>query len=215
MRAFFRSTIGRKVIMAVTGLGLIAFLISHMLSNLLVFQGPDKINEYAVFLRSLGWLLWAARAALLAAAVLHVWAAWSLTREARAARPAGYRKRDPQASTLGSRTMRWGGVLLLVFIVFHLLHFTFGSVHPDFIDLQPYHNVMVGFRNPLVVLFYVVALAFLGLHLYHGVWSSGRTLGVSPRSPRPLRRRIALLVAAALWLGFTIIPLAVLAGIVG
>ena len=117
-------------------------------------------------------------------------------------------------STLASRTIRWGGALLLVFIIFHILHFTLGSVHPDFIELNPYHNVTTGFRNPLVALFYLVAMAALGLHLYHGVWSSGRSLGMSPPSPNPLRRTVALVLALLVWLGFSVIPIAVYAGVV-
>jgi succinate dehydrogenase / fumarate reductase cytochrome b subunit len=110
--------------------------------------------------------------------------------------------------------MRWGGVLLLVFIVFHILHFTLGTVHPAFIELNPYHNVTTGFRNPLVALFYLVAMAALGLHLYHGVWSSGRSLGLSAPTPAPLRRRLALVLGGFIWLGFTVIVLAAWLGVI-
>src|ERR671921_422147 len=150
------SSVGKKVMMAVTGLIMVAYLITHVLANLLVFQGPAKINAYSAFLHGTGGALWAARLVLLAALVLHVVAAVQLAGRRAEARPVGYATgRDPQVSTWAARTIRWGGVLLLVFIVFHILHFTLGTVHPDFIELNPYHNVTTGFRNPLVVLFYL------------------------------------------------------------
>jgi succinate dehydrogenase / fumarate reductase cytochrome b subunit len=211
--AFWRSTIGKKAVMAVTGLILIAFLISHVASNLTVFDGPTHINAYAAFLRDLGPLLWVARAILLLAAVLHIVAALQLTRRDRAARPARYAAYTPQAATIASRTMRWGGVLLLAFIIFHILHFTTGTLHPAFVPGNVYANVIRGFQVPWVALFYVVAMLALGLHLYHGAWSSFRTLGVNRASPDPLKHRVSLVLAALLWLGFTIIPLAVLAGV--
>jgi succinate dehydrogenase / fumarate reductase cytochrome b subunit len=209
------SSVGKKAIMAVTGLILVAYLITHVLANLLVFTGPDRINRYAALLHGTGGALWAARLVLLVAVVLHIVAATQLALRRQAARPVGYAAgRRPQVSTLASRTIRWGGVLLLVFIVFHILHFTLGTVHPDFIELNPYHNVTTGFRNPLVALFYLVAMAALGLHLYHGVWSSGRSLGMSPPSPTPLRRRAALVLGGFIWLGFTVIVVAAWLGVI-
>jgi succinate dehydrogenase / fumarate reductase cytochrome b subunit len=207
--ALWDSSVGKKAVMAVTGLVLVAYLITHVLANLLVFTGPDRINRYAAILHSTGGALWAARLVLLVAAVLHIVAATQLALRRRAARPVGYAAgREPQVSTWAARTIRWGGALLLLFIVFHILHFTVGTVHPDFIELNPYHNVTTGFRNPLVALFYLAAMAALGLHLYHGVWSSGRSLGMSPPSPAPLRRRLALVLGGFIWLGFTVIVLA-------
>jgi succinate dehydrogenase / fumarate reductase cytochrome b subunit len=120
--------------------------------------------------------------------------------------------REPQVSTFASRTIRWGGVLILIFIVYHLLHFTLGTVHPSFVEGDPYHNVAAGFGNPLVVVFYELALAALGLHLYHGIWSSGRSLGVSPPSPHPLKRQLAAVLSVLIWAGFAVIPIAVSAG---
>jgi succinate dehydrogenase / fumarate reductase cytochrome b subunit len=211
---FWRSTIGKKVVMAVTGVLLIAFILSHVLANLLVFRGPEPMREYALMLRSTGGLLWLARGGLLLAAVLHIVAAVQLTRADVAARPVGYRRREPQASTFASRTIRWGGLILLFFVVFHLLHFTTGDVHPDFQHLQPYHNIVVGFSVPWVAALYVVAMAALGLHLYHGTWAAFRSLGIARPSSTPFRRRAAAVLAIAVWLGFTIIPVAVLAGLV-
>jgi succinate dehydrogenase / fumarate reductase cytochrome b subunit len=215
LRALWGTSIGKKAVMAVTGLIMAAYLITHVLANLLVFQGPDRINAYSRFLHGTGGALWAARLVLLAAVVLHVVAAVQLTGRRQAARPVPYAAgREPQVSTLASRTIRWGGGLILVFLVYHILHFTLGTVHPSFVEGDPYHNVASGFHDPLVVLFYEVAMVAVGLHFYHGIWSSGRSLGVSPPSPHPIRRRVALVLSLLVWAGFTVIPIAVFAGMV-
>jgi succinate dehydrogenase / fumarate reductase cytochrome b subunit len=211
----WNTSVGKKVIMAVTGLIWVAYLITHMLANLLVFQGPDKINAYSAFLHGTGGALWAARLVLIAALVLHVVAAVQLTARRHDARPAGYAGGyEPQVSTLAARTIRWGGALILIFLVYHILHFTVGTAHPSFAEGNPYHNVATGFRDLTAVIFYLVIMAFVGLHLYHGLWSSGRSLGMSPPSPRPLRRSAALILAVLIWLGFSLIPIAVYAGVV-
>jgi succinate dehydrogenase / fumarate reductase cytochrome b subunit len=213
--ALWRTSVGKKAVMAVTGLLMVAYLITHVLANLLVFQGPTQINAYSRFLHGTGGALWAARLVLLAAVVLHIVAAVQLTARRQTARPVGYAGgREAQVSTLASRTIRWGGVLILVFLVYHILHFTLGSVHSSFVEGDPYHNVAAGFGNPLVVLFYELAMAAVGLHLYHGVWSSGRSLGVSEASPHPLRRQLALALAVLVWAGFTVIPIAVYLGVI-
>jgi succinate dehydrogenase / fumarate reductase cytochrome b subunit len=213
LQLFWQSSVGKKAVMAVTGLILVAYLITHVLANLLVFDGPARINRYAALLHASGAALWGARLVLLVAAVLHIVAAVQLTLRSRAARPSPYaRGREPQVSTLAARTIRWGGALILVFLVYHILHFTTGTAHPEFVELDPYHNVTTGFRNPLVAAFYLLAIALLGLHLYHGVWSSGRSLGMSQPAPQPLRRRLALALAVFVWLGFTAI---VVAGFLG
>jgi succinate dehydrogenase / fumarate reductase cytochrome b subunit len=214
---FYSSSVGKKVIMAVTGLIGIGFLIVHVLGNLLVFRGPDAINSYSHFLHSTGELLWVARAVLLASVVLHVIAAYQLTMQNRAARPVGYAKREAQVATLASRTMRWGGVLLLIFIILHILHFTTGTVRPagTFIEGDVFANVVASFRIWWVVLFYVVAMIALGAHIYHGAWSSVRTVGVAQPSEDPMKRRVALVLAVFLWLGFSLVPVAIFLGIVG
>jgi succinate dehydrogenase / fumarate reductase cytochrome b subunit len=215
LRLLWDASVGKKIIMAVTGLIWVAYLITHVLANLLVFQGPSKINAYSAFLHGTGGALWAARVVLIAALVLHVIAAIQLASRREEARPVGYAAgRQSQVSTLASRTIRWGGALILAFLVYHILHFTIGSVHPAFVEGDPYHNVAAGFGSLPVVIFYVIAMGAVGLHLYHGVWSSGRSLGMSPPSPRPLRRTIALMLALVIWLGFTVIPIAVYAGVV-
>ena len=209
------SAVGKKVVMAGTGLIMVAYLITHVLANLLVFQGSGNINAYSAFLHGTGGALWAARLVLLAALILHVVAAVQLANRRFEARPIGYAGgRRPQVSTWASRSIRWGGALILAFLVYHILHFTIGTAHPDFVEGDPYHNVATGFLSLPVVVLYLIAMAMVGLHLYHGVWSSGRSLGMSPPSPNPLRRTVALVLALLIWLGFTVIPLAVYAGVV-
>ncbi len=210
---FWKSTVGKKVVMAVTGIMLVGFVFAHMLGNLQMFLGADAMNGYAAFLKSTGELLWVARAGLFGAAVLHIVSAVQLTLINRAARPTEYAKREPQVSTFASRTLRIGGVILAVFIVYHLGHFTFGTFHPAFSHTGVYGNVIIGFQSPWVVLFYVVAMASLGMHLFHGVWAGFRTLGLQKRSASPIQRSAALWVAIIVWAGFTAIPIAVLLGI--
>jgi succinate dehydrogenase / fumarate reductase cytochrome b subunit len=220
---FYRSTIGKKIIMAVTGLIGIGFVIAHMAGNLQAFVGRDKLNAYGALLHGpLGELLWIVRLVLIIAVLLHILMAYQLTLRARAARPVDYRERAPQVSTWASRTMRWGGVLLLVFIVLHILHFTTGQVDPagwhgrlDPVGRRDvYGNLVASFRIWWVAAFYILAMIFLGLHLYHGAWSSVRTLGYAKPSPHPLHRRVALIIALVIWLGFTIVPLGVVAGVI-
>jgi succinate dehydrogenase / fumarate reductase cytochrome b subunit len=216
LRKFYGSMVGKKVVMGVTGLIGIGFVILHSLGNLLVFRGPDAINSYSRFLKSTGELLWTLRVVLILAVALHVIAAIHLTRQSRAARPIGYTKRETQVATISSRTMRWGGALLLFFIVVHILHFTTGTIRPagGFSREDVYANVVMSFRIWWVSLFYVVSMFALGLHLFHGAWSSVRSVGVSPPSPHPLHRRVSLLIAVFVWAAFTAIPVAVFSGIV-
>ena len=215
-RGFVGSTIGRKVIMAVTGAILFGFVLAHMLGNLQVYLGPEAMNNYGIFLRHFlhGTGIWVARAILLAAVVLHIWSATSLTLTSRRARPEGYRKEKWKESTYASRTMRWGGVILLLFIIYHLLHFTTGTLHQSFIEGDVYHNFVAGFRNVWVSAFYIFAMLALGLHLRHGLWSMCQTLGVS--HPRYIRMAHvgAWIFAAIVVIGNISFPLAVLAGIV-
>jgi succinate dehydrogenase (or fumarate reductase) cytochrome b subunit, b558 family len=215
VQALWNTSVGKKAVMAVTGVIMVAYLVTHVLANLLVFQGPEKINAYSKFLHGTGGALWAARLVLFVAVVLHTVAAVQLTGRRRAARPVAYAAgREPQVSTIASRTIRWGGVLILIFLVYHILHFTLGTAHTAFVEGDPYHNVATGFSNPLVVVFYELAMAAVGLHLYHGIWSSGRSLGMSAPSPRPLRRQLALALSLIVWAGFTVIPIAVYTGVI-
>lgn len=214
LRPLLASTIGRKVVMAATGALLFGFLIAHLAGNLQVFIGPTKLDEYGAALRRLPALLWAMRLGLLAAALGHVWAAASLTLTNRAARPQGYRSASYRESTYASRTMRWSGVILVLFVVYHLLHFTTGTVHPSFVPGAVNHNFVTGFRVGWVSAFYVLAMLCLGLHLYHGVWSMLQTLGLNHPRYNHLRHAFATFVSALIVIGNISMPLAVLAGLI-
>ncbi len=214
---FFASTVGKKVVMAVTGVFLVLFVIGHMIGNLQVYLGAEALNHYAELLRELlhGGFIWVFRAVMLAAAVLHVWSATALTLGSWAARPVGYRRRQRYVeSTYASRTMRWGGPILAIFIVYHILHFTTGQAHSDFVVGDVYHNVISGFSVWWVSAFYIFAMVVLGLHLWHGVWSMLQTLGLSHPSYNRLRTAIAWLVTLVVMLGNISIPVAVLTGFV-
>jgi len=205
--------------MAASGIVLILFVVGHMAGNLKAFQGADAFNHYAEALREFGepflprmGALWIVRLGLLAAVGLHIWAAWSLTRMSRAARSLKYRTEESLVFSYASRTMRWGGVLLLAFVVYHILHFTTGHAHRDFVSGDPYRNLVVGFQSPLVSGAYVVSMAALGLHLYHGVWSTFQTLGLNHPRWNAYRRPLAAAVALLLFVGFVTVPVAVLIG---
>jgi succinate dehydrogenase / fumarate reductase cytochrome b subunit len=221
--SFYRSTVGKKIIMAVTGLIGIGFVIVHMAGNLQLFLGAEKINSYGAALHGpLNELTWLLRIVLIVAIVLHVTMAVQLSRRSAAARPVDYQMKTPQASTLASRLMLVGGFFLLAFIVVHLLHFTTENVDPagwrGMTDSEGhrdvYGNIVASFRIWWVALFYILAMAALGLHLFHGAWSSLRSLGYAKPSNHPLHRKIALVIAVVVWAGFTLVPIAVIAGIV-
>ena len=202
--------------MGVTGLIGVLFVIAHVAGNLLAFRGPEALNGYSHFLKSTGELLWIMRLTLIAAVILHIIAATQLTLRSRAARPVSYAKRDPQASTIASRSMRIGGFLLLVFIPLHIMHFTTGTIRPAgyFDPANVYGNIVSSFQIWWVTAFYILTMAFLGLHLLHGAWSSTKSLGIAPPSPQPLRKKIAVVVAFFVWLGFTLVPVGVAVGII-
>jgi succinate dehydrogenase / fumarate reductase cytochrome b subunit len=213
---FFSSSIGKKVVMAVTGIVLFGFVVGHMFGNLQVYLGPKALNDYGVFLREFlhGQGLWIARAVMGACVVLHVWAATSLTLANRAARPVGYRMQHYDESSYASRTMRWSGVILFLFVWYHLMHFTFGNVHPSFQEGNVYHNFIAGFSVPWVSGFYILAMLCLGLHLYHGVWSMLQSLGLSHPRYDHLRHAFATLVTVAVVAGNISFPVAVLTGFI-
>jgi succinate dehydrogenase / fumarate reductase, cytochrome b subunit len=211
--SFARSTIGLKVIMAVSGLIGIGFVLGHMSGNLLMFKGQGPMREYAGLLRTSMPLLYAVRGVLVGAVALHIWSAYTLTMRSNAARPTDYAVRKPQVSTLAAKTMKWGGVLLLVFIIFHLLDLTLGVTNPSFEHLDPFNNVIYSLRRPLVALLYIAAILALGMHLYHGAWASFRTLGVARPSPRPLQRSIAIAIGVIVAAGFLIVPFGTLFGL--
>jgi succinate dehydrogenase cytochrome b subunit len=211
------STIGRKVVMATTGVILFAFVVAHMAGNLQLYLGPGPMNAYAVFLRELlhGSALWIVRGVLLASVIFHIWAAASLTRDDLAARPVGYREWQARRATYASRSMRWTGVFLALFVVYHLLDFTFGTANPHYEPGNVYGNVVASFRVPAIALFYVVAMAILGLHLKHGTMSMLRTLGLShPRHELVADRILTAIVVLTIAANVSF-PLAVLTGVVG
>ena len=217
------STVGKKIMMAVTGVILIGFVIVHMIGNLKVYQGADAFNHYAEGLRTLGepffgygQLLWILRIILLAAVIIHIVAAVQLVLHSRKARAIGYRKYDgDMVFSYASRTMTWGGLIIFGFVIYHLLHLTFGSAHPDFIPGDAYHNLVAGFRSWPVSIAYVLAMIPLGFHLYHGFWSMLQTLGASNPKVNRIRRPIAAVLALVVVLGNISFPVAVLTGVVG
>jgi len=209
---FIGSSIGKKVVMALSGAVLFGFVIAHLLGNLQVYEGPEKLDAYGAALRRLPALLWSARIVLLVSVVAHIWSATSLTLMNRAARPQEYRLRRYREADYASRTMRWSGVILLAFIIYHLLDLTFGRVNPDFVEGSVYHNLVASFQSVPVAAFYVVAMLLLGLHLYHGIWSMLQTLGLSHPRYEALRRRVAGAVTGIIVLGNVSIPVAVQAG---
>ena len=220
--AFWHTMIGKKVVMAVTGVVLIGFVIAHMLGNLKIFTGPDEINAYSRFLREVGWpglgysqLLWVVRIVLLVCVTLHLTAALQLTRMSQVARPIGYAAKRDIETTWAARTMRWGGVLLLAFVVFHLLHLT-GSVvgfgAGQFRHLAVYQNVVAAFAVWPVAVFYIVAMGALCLHLDHGIWSMLQTLGWNTARNEATLQIISRVIALVVFLGFTSVPVAVMVG---
>lgn len=218
---FYRSGIGKKAVMAVTGLILFGWIFLHMVGNLKLYMGAVHLNEYAHFLRAMGspavpesGMLWISRLVLLVAVILHIHAAYALTRINYAARPVGYRQRDYVKGTYAARTMRWGGVIILLFVIYHLLHLTTGQAHHDFVKDDVYHNVVTGFQHWWISAIYIIANLALGLHLFHGVWSMFGSLGfVNPRF-EPWRRNFATAFAVLITLGNVSFPLAVLTGFV-
>lgn len=216
----WRSTVGKKAVMAVTGLVMLAYLVAHMMGNLKVFFGAGEFNHYGHWIRTVGepflhreWFLWTARVVLSASVVLHGVAAYQLSRRDIAARPAKYAHKRPRAS-YATRTMRWGGVILGLFIVWHILDLTTLTVNPNAQQGRPYENLVASFDRWYVSAFYIAAMLALGLHVRHGFWSAAQTLGVgSPRRERVLKV-LADGLALLLTCGFIAVPVGVLTGVV-
>lgn len=219
-----KSTVGKKIVMAVTGLILVGFVIVHMAGNMKIYAGRESFNAYALALREFGadflgysGALWIARVVLLVAVVLHIASAYQLTRHSRAARPVRY-VQAKAPDNYAARTMRWGGVILLLFIIYHLLHFTFGAVGyapGQFVPMDVYSNVVTGFRVWYVSLFYILAMVALGFHLSHGVSSMLRTLGFEARRTERALNALGPIVAAIVVAGNISVPLAVMTGLIG
>ncbi|HEU5235915.1 MAG TPA: succinate dehydrogenase cytochrome b subunit [Pyrinomonadaceae bacterium] len=220
--ALWHTQIGKKVVMAVTGVVLVLFVIAHVVGNLKIFVGPDEINAYSRFLREVGMpevgygqVLWVVRIVLLVCVTLHITAAIQLTRMSWAARPIKYNVKRNIETTFAARVMRWGGLLLAVFVVFHLLHLTGGIVGFEpgqFKHLAVYQNVVAAFHVWPVTVFYIVAMAALCLHLSHGIWSMLQTLGWSTARNAAGLKTLSSVIGILVFLGFTSVPVAVLAG---
>jgi succinate dehydrogenase / fumarate reductase, cytochrome b subunit len=211
---FYESTIGKKAIMAVTGLILFGYLIAHMLGNLQIFLGSDVLNHYAEALHGNPPLLWTVRVVLLVAVILHIWASVSLAKLKSEARPLAYVKRSNLNSSWASRTMMLSGPIVAAFVIFHLLHLTTGTIHPQFVPLRPYENLVTGFLVVPFALAYVAVMIFIGFHLSHGIWSMFQSLGFSHPRYTPMIKKFAAIFSWILIAGFISVPLAVLAGLV-
>jgi len=211
---FYESTIGKKAIMAVTGLILFGYLIAHMLGNLQIFLGPAVINHYAETLHRNTLLLWTARTILLISVVLHIWASIQLSVIKNEARPVGYVKRANVGSSWASRTMMLSGPIIAAFVIFHLLHLTTGTIHPHFVELHPFENLVTGFLVVPFALIYIAAMVFIGFHLSHGIWSMFQSMGLSHPRYTPAIKKFASIFSWILTAGFISVPLAVLTGLV-
>jgi succinate dehydrogenase / fumarate reductase cytochrome b subunit len=219
--SFYRTAVGKKAVMAVTGIVLFGFVLGHMLGNLKIFMGAESFNHYAEWLRQIAYpalphsgFLWIFRLALLASVALHITAATQLTLMNRRARPERYRRKDTVQAGYAERTMRWSGVLIAFYVLYHLLHLTVGGAHRDFIATDPYHNVVTAFQVWPVAAIYIVANLLLGMHLYHGLWSLFQSLGWNHPRYNPWRRAFAVVFAIAVAAGFVAVPAGVLAGLV-
>lgn len=210
------TTVLAKLVMGATGLVWVVFVIGHVLGNLLVFRGRAAMNAYSVALHASPELLWIVRAVLYGSLVLHIGAAIWLTRVDLAARPVGYAKKVPRAATVASRSIRWTGAAILAFFVFHILHLTTGTIHPErFDESDIFGNVVRSFQIGWVAAVYIAAMIAIGLHVFHGTWASFKSLGQARLGVHPFRRRVALVVGVGVWLGFTLIPLAIASGVIG
>jgi len=205
---FYEASIGKKAVMAVTGVVLFGYVVGHLLGNLQIFLGPDQINRYARFLHASAALLWAVRALLIACVVVHVTTSVQLWLLKRRARPVAYRKKTDLGGDYASRTMMWSGPIIAAFVVFHILHLTAGQVPGLALDPENvYDNVVRGFQRPVVSAAYVLAIALLMTHLYHGVWSMFQSIGANHPRFTPGLRSMAKIIAAVLAAGYISIPI--------
>jgi succinate dehydrogenase / fumarate reductase cytochrome b subunit len=215
--SLYSTAVGKKYVMAISGMVLMAFILAHMVGNLKIYFGATALDNYSHWLREVGEpalprqaLLWGVRITLLAAVTAHIVTAYQLTMINRRARPEAYRsKRDYVAADFASRTMRWTGIIVILFVIFHLLDLTWGPANPDFVSGDPYHNVITSFERVPVSIVYIVANLALGVHLYHGAWSLFQSMGWT----RPWRRQFATVFAGLIVLGNVSFPLAVMFGV--
>jgi succinate dehydrogenase / fumarate reductase cytochrome b subunit len=220
--SFYRSAVGKKWVMAVSGIVLMGFVLAHLIGNLKLYLSREEINLYGEALRDMPGhllprttLLWTVRIVLIAAFVLHIHAAYSLTVMNRRARPVAYQSpRDYVAASFAARTMRWTGTIVILYLFFHLLDLTWGSANPDFRRGDPYNNVVRSFERPVVAIVYIVANLALGVHLFHGAWSMFQSLGINNPRYNLWRRRFAQGFATLIVVGNVSFPLAVMFGVV-
>jgi succinate dehydrogenase / fumarate reductase, cytochrome b subunit len=208
----WESTVGRKALVAISGLMLWIWVMLHVAGNLTLFSGPAVADGYAATLRHTPTWLWAARSLLAVAALVHIVATVSLARRSRRARPRHEPATAGWPSTLAARSMRGGGALLLAFVIYHVGHLTFGIAHPSFVDGRVYDNVVTGLRPAAVAAVYAGAAVLVGLHLFHGLWAAIRSLGLRLDTAAGGRRPALAILAAAVSVGFASVPIAVLAG---
>ena len=217
----FTSSLGKKFLMAITGVGLFLFVIGHLAGNLQIFLGPESINRYGHFLQTTPEILWPARIGLLAFVIIHIWMSISLTLENRASRAAQYEVKELVAASLASRTMIWSGLIVFAFVGFHLAHYTLLIVHPEYRDLHDAHGwhdiyrmMVIGFSNGWVSGFYVLSIGLLCAHLSHGASAMFQSLGLKNEAYASVIDRFAQAAAIVIFLGYISIPVAVLAGMV-
>jgi succinate dehydrogenase / fumarate reductase, cytochrome b subunit len=212
---FYQTTVFKKAIMAVTGLILFGFVVGHMAGNLQIFEGREKLDAYGHLLHSLPGLLWTARIVLLAAVTLHIVTTVQLALLKNEARPVAYVKKDNSHSSYASRTMYWSGPIVALFIIYHILHLTLGVAQPSvYVEGAVYDNVVYGFQNYAISGFYILSMALLCLHLYHGAWSMFQSVGVNHPRYTPLLKKFAAVMAGVVFIGNVSIPVAVMAGLV-
>jgi len=213
---FYQASIGKKAVMAATGVVLFGYLVGHLAGNMQVYLGQEQMDNYAAFLHSMPALLWGVRLLLLVCLVMHIVASIQLTRLKQEARPVGYIKKKDVGSSYASRTMMWSGPIIAAFLIYHILDLTTGAANTvQFRELHAYENLVYSFRRIPVSGFYIVAMLLLGTHLYHGLWSMFQSMGFSHPRYTPLIKRAAAWVAILLTAGFISIPIAVLTGLVG
>jgi succinate dehydrogenase / fumarate reductase cytochrome b subunit len=218
---YLSTSTGKKFLMALSGAAMVGFIFAHLAGNLQIFEGQEAINRYALFLKNLGELLWVARIGLILMILIHIKMSIQLTLENNAARPVAYAEKNYTAASTASRTMIWSGVVILAFIIFHLLHYTFMVVHPQYrnlVDAQGRHDVysmmVLGFQQPAISLFYIVAIFLLCFHLSHGLYSMFQSLGLQNKKFRDWLLTWAPRIAWLIFLGYASIPSAVLTGLV-
>ncbi|HEU5162862.1 MAG TPA: succinate dehydrogenase cytochrome b subunit [Thermoanaerobaculia bacterium] len=216
---FYRSALGKKYVMAISGIVLFGWIFAHMVGNLKFFLGPEALNHYGEWLKEMGAPilprevgLWISRITLLVLIWLHIQAATQLTLMNWKARPVGYERKKFVEADYASRTMRWGGVIIALYVVYHILHLTTGDAHQSFIPGDIYHNVVAAFSQPLVSAIYIVSVLALGFHLYHGLWSLFQSLGWNAAKFNPWRRVFATVFSIVVTVGFISVPLAVMLG---